>query len=374
MNTDVSMNNRLFVGGDVSFGGRLFLGPNTIPASAIIGGVGTGGNTTANSFSGRDLSLNGKLVVLGDASFGGRILVPPNSIPITAIQNFNNTTTTATVNFTNDQSNGVANGVIINTLDLSLNGNLYANGSGTSIFRSDTVFRKRVFVYSDLTINGNLYANFAPNSIPPSAIIGGVGGGGGALSNQYVDAQLIQAGNLIVNNNTSLSGNLAIGLPTAATTLHVVGGTILSGGGFPKKIYSYSCPKVTVNDNNTAAFVMTFNNTSAYYANVTAMLVDQTNASNISVLIFDLTGGDASGNATNNLVVDTIARKGANTTSGWSTNYSTTTNTMTLFTTNQTSNNYSASFYIEMFCGPYNNDASLASIKPNNITAYTFNY
>ena len=104
------------------------------------------------------------------------------------------------------------------------------------------------------------------------------------------------------------------------------------------------------------------------------MLVDQTNSSNISTLVFDLTGGDASGNATNNLVVDTIARKGANTTSAWSTNYNTTVNTVTLFTTNPASNNYSASFYIELFCGPYNNNASVVSIKPNNIDAYTFNY
>jgi len=378
INTDVSMNNRLFVGGDVSFGGRLFLGPNTIPASAIIGGVATG-NTTATSFSGRDLSLNGRLVVLGDASFGGRLFIPPNSIPIDAIQRFNNITSSATVNFTNDPNNGVANGVIINTLDLSLNGNLYANGSGMSIFRSDTVFKNRVFVYSDLTINGNFYANFAPNSIPPSAIIGGVGSGGGgggnpSLSNQYVGAQLVQAGNLIVNNNAAVDGKLGIGLPAAATALHVVGGTILGGGGFPKKIYSYSCPMVTVDNSNTAAFIITFNNSSAYYANITTMLVDQTNSSNISTLVFDLTGGDASGNATNNLVVDTIARKGANTTSAWSTNYNTTVNTVTLFTTNPASNNYSASFYIELFCGPYNNNASVVSIKPNNIDAYTFNY
>jgi hypothetical protein len=381
INTDVSMNRRLFVGGDVSFGGRLFIGANTIPASAIIGGVGSGGGTTASSFSGSDLSLNGRLYVGGDASFNGRLFLKPNSIPLSAIQNYNNTmVSTATVTFSNDLSQGIANAMIIRNFDMSLNGNLSINSSGTNIFNSDTVFRKRVFVYTDLIINGNIYAKYPPNSIPASAIIGGVGTGGGtgegtgggtgAESSIFISSQLIETNNIIVRNNTLVSGNIGIGTNLPATKLHVIGGAIIGG----KKLYSYMTPTFTVYGTNDPAVTLTFDNTSSYYANITAVLVDVSNTANVNTVLISLTGGNANGNSTNNIIIDSFMRKGAVSMSAWSSNYTTTPTAVELYTTNELKNDYVVSFYIELFCGPYNNNSALVSIEPFNSIPYTFDY
>ena len=82
---DASLNQRLFIGGDASFGGKLFVTSdlsvngnlyanypaNSIPSSAIIGGVGSSTFTS-------DISANNRIFLAGDASFGGNLFVSKN--------------------------------------------------------------------------------------------------------------------------------------------------------------------------------------------------------------------------------------------------------------------------------------------------------
>ena len=138
-----------------------FTGTATIPTANI---------TTLNTSG--DVSLNGIVVIGKDLTINGRLNVQNYTN-----QNIINTTTT--------------NYQLIVSEDLSLNGRLLVSG--------------------DSSMNGNLYvagtlsaANYAANSIPSSAIIGGV-----ASSSSPGD--FTTNGNLIVKYDSSMNGNVVIG-------------------------------------------------------------------------------------------------------------------------------------------------------------------
>jgi hypothetical protein len=101
-NTDVSLNVRLYVGQDASFGGKVFITSDvsingnlranypasSIPPSAIIGGVSTGLFTN-------DISANARLFLQGDASFGGKLFVN-GDVSLNGNVNINGSMTTVT--------------------------------------------------------------------------------------------------------------------------------------------------------------------------------------------------------------------------------------------------------------------------------------
>ena len=64
-------------------------------------------------------------------------------------------------------------------------------------------------------ICGNLYAQYPDSSIPASAIIGGVGGGGGGTIDPNTDVSLNQklavGGDVSLNGNVNISESLTIG-------------------------------------------------------------------------------------------------------------------------------------------------------------------
>ena len=120
------MNARLFTSGDVSLNNKLFVN--------------------------NDVSFNGKLVVGGDVSFNGDLTINGN---LEVYQQQNTSVINTTVN----------NYEVIITNDLSLNGNITVDGDAS---------------FNRVDICGNLYAQYPDNSIPSTAIIGGVGGGSGS--------------------------------------------------------------------------------------------------------------------------------------------------------------------------------------------------
>ena len=148
---DVSFNMNLYVGGDLSWNPASSIADDSIPQSAIIGGVGS------NHFVG-DVSMNNDLLVVGDVSMNNNLEIVGG---ITA----------GTVSLTTSQ---VANSTTSGTLQVD--GGVGITGS--------------LYVGSDLSWNPT---NIANDSIYPSAIIGGVG------SNDLVGDVSITGGDLSMN-------------------------------------------------------------------------------------------------------------------------------------------------------------------------------
>jgi hypothetical protein len=125
----------------------------------------------------------------GDASFNGNIDI---SGVLSVTQTVNSVVKNTTINNYN----------VAVTNDLSLNGKL--------IVSSDVSLNSKLFVKGDASFNGrvdicgNFYANYPANSIPSSAIIGGVGGGSTSgvdiSSNQTISGVKTFANGLNVGN------------------------------------------------------------------------------------------------------------------------------------------------------------------------------
>ena len=113
----------------------------------------------AKLFVDNDVSFNGKLVVGGDVSFNGDLTINGN---LEVYQQQNTSVINTTVN----------NYEVIITNDLSLNGNIAVEGDAS---------------FNRVDICGNLYAQYPDNSIPSSAIIGGVGSGSGSGSSETIN-------------------------------------------------------------------------------------------------------------------------------------------------------------------------------------------
>jgi hypothetical protein len=163
---DASMNGNLRLGSDITINKRLF----TVGDASLNG----------NLFVALDTSLNGNLVVGKDLTINGRL-------------NVKNYTNNNIINTT------VNNYQLIVSEDLSLNGRLVAAG--------DSSFNGNLYVAGTITA-----ASYAANSIPASAIIGGVGSSGGSGGSVSASGDLSMNGNLYVGKN--------IGIGLVATSIY----------------------------------------------------------------------------------------------------------------------------------------------------------
>jgi len=109
--------------------------------------------------------------------------------------------------------------------------------SGSTTIRGTTNINGRVFVYDDVSINGFLRAKYPNESIPPSAIQGGVGSNTFA-GDVFMDSKMTVTGDVSMNQKLSVGGDVSMnskmyvaGAATLATTLNVNGITISRGGG-----------------------------------------------------------------------------------------------------------------------------------------------
>jgi hypothetical protein len=193
--SDTTINKRLFVLGDVSFNGNLYANyaANTIPSSAIIGGVGSSSSTFTTDISanarlvvGSDVTVNKRLFVSGDASFNGNVNFPNNSINANCIlYGINNNFSTFTYNYTGNanvtydsnnfqltQPTTTTALVTYSQIDLSINGNLrlgkYATVGNLAINKnvlvpsysldvSGAVSATTYYATSDYRIKSNVY-------------------------------------------------------------------------------------------------------------------------------------------------------------------------------------------------------------------------
>ena len=167
--SDVSLNSTLNVAGATTMSSIIATGTAAVGGTLVVVGATTLStlNTSSNAVVGGTLVVSGKTMGSGDISFNGsRIDIcgnlyanyPENSIPVAAI-------------ITDNSS-------IFNT-DVSMNARLNIVGATTL---SSLVASGKTRFSSDVSMNGsridicgNLYANYQANSIPQSAIIGGVG-------------------------------------------------------------------------------------------------------------------------------------------------------------------------------------------------------
>jgi cytoskeletal protein CcmA (bactofilin family) len=205
---DLSINNNLYVSGDVSWNSAN-IANDSIPQSAIIGG---------NSFSGGvnidgDLSLNNRLFVGNNATFSGDVSINNNLYVSGDVSINNNIYVSGDVswNSANIANDSIPQSAIIDRNDFT----------GAVAIDGDLSLNNRLFVGNNATISGyvsinnNLYvsgdvswnsANIANDSIPQSAIIGGNGFSGGV----NIDGDLSLNNRLFVGNNATFSGDVSI--------------------------------------------------------------------------------------------------------------------------------------------------------------------
>ena len=227
---DVSLNSKLFVAGDVSLNSNVNIGgvlttttqsnsdsSTKVATTAFVKNQGyaqlTGaiftGDISLNTrlFIGGDASLNSNLFIAGDVSLNGNMKLNGNLLTVTQT-NSDNSTRVATTAFVKNQGYStiesptftgiVSIGTLNITNDSSLNGNLYVGGT----FTADS---------------------YAANSIPSSAIIGGVGSSGAITS---ASGDFTTYGNLIVNYDTSLNSRLVVSGDSSFNGNLYVGGTL----------------------------------------------------------------------------------------------------------------------------------------------------
>jgi len=210
--SDISLN-----GLNIDICGNLYAqyAANSIPASAIIGGAGNVIDVDVSMNAGLNVAgattLN-TLATSGDATIGGALnIIGAATMPTLSISNA--TTIGGPLNIMG--TTAFSNDVSFNGSRIDICGNLYAQypdnsipssaimGGGASTYNADVSMNAGLFVSnavalgsalvvsgktallgdislgtvngSRIDICGNLFANYAPNSIPQSAIIGGVG-------------------------------------------------------------------------------------------------------------------------------------------------------------------------------------------------------
>lgn len=169
-NGDTILNNRLLVMKDVSLNGNVHIGQNVFMNEDLYvqGESLFINNTTFNS----DLSVDGNTSIVGNMTIEGQLFAnyPNNSIPATAIIGgvgtggsnalvaVNNTFPESltydndmftTINHTNAFQNA--------TYDVNVNGNLYAAGHLTII--NDATMNQKLFIGGDVSMNGLTYMN-----------------------------------------------------------------------------------------------------------------------------------------------------------------------------------------------------------------------
>jgi hypothetical protein len=161
--------------------------------------------------------------------------------------------TIASPTFTGEATIPTANITTLNTIgDSSMNGNV--------IIGKDLSLNGSLYVVGDSSFNGNLYiagtltaANYAANSIPSSAIIGGV-------SSSNSSGDFTTNGNLFVKYDSSMNGNVVIGKDlTINGRLNVQANTIPANAIIGGVSTSSSAGDFTANGNLTATGTITGN-------------------------------------------------------------------------------------------------------------------
>jgi predicted acyltransferase (DUF342 family) len=193
---DVSMNSRLFVGSDASFGGRI----------RAVGDV----SLSSRLFVGSDVSLGGRLFLINDASLNGNVSLAKD-LTIGGNLYVNNYTTRQTVTSINYQ--------LILAEDLSSSGRLFLVG--------DASFNNRLYVGADVSMGGRLFT-VGDTSHNARLYVGSDVSLGGRL---FAVGDVSLNSRLYVGSDVSMNGNLSVTKllkPTAISENFVTNATTAS--------------------------------------------------------------------------------------------------------------------------------------------------
>ena len=209
---DVTMNKRLFITNDLSLGGNVFMGSATGKVTVF------------------DLSINDDASVKGDLHVNGNLYAnfADGSIPQSALEASEDSSTFTTDLSTTkrafvDEDMTLSKRLFVAN-DLSMAGNLIMGGTNSKITVFDLSVNDDASITGDLHVGGALVATFTDESIPQSAIIGGVGSNvftediqGGARA--FVDEDVTMKKRLFIANDLSLGGSVLMGTPSSKLTV-----------------------------------------------------------------------------------------------------------------------------------------------------------
>ena len=171
---DLSLNGRFVVSSDSSFNGNLYVAgtftagsyaANSIPSTAIIGGVATSSSTGDFTTNGNlivkfDASLNGRLFIAGDSSLNGNLYVAGNIGTITQSTSDNSTKVATTAYSRNLLDASLSNYYTKTAIDASIN---------TSYYNKDAIDASiNASYYNKSAIDANLATYYTKTAIDAS--------------------------------------------------------------------------------------------------------------------------------------------------------------------------------------------------------------
>ena len=230
---DVSMNNRLFVGGDISANGNLAVANNSTFNTADFNGSTNFKNfvtydsfmisNATNQFAGTStfsgpVNMSGTFIgananFSGISSFGKKATFQSDAQVNRDLAVTGNTTLTKNVSIAQGDLNVVKNATINGTTtlnDVSINGVVDVSGNAT--FKND------------VSIGGSLIANYPNASIPMTAISGLSSGLSTFNTDITMNEGLIVEKDVSMNGDVNIAGNLRATYPNASIPATAIDG------------------------------------------------------------------------------------------------------------------------------------------------------
>jgi predicted acyltransferase (DUF342 family) len=211
VNGDVSMNSRLFVTSDVSMRARLFVSTDVSFAGNIYSNGKTinQGDVSMNSrlFVNGDVSMNSRLFVTSDVSMGARLFLTSDASFGGNIYTFGLTILQGDVSMNSRlfiNGDVSMNARLFVLTDASFSGNMYTNGR--SIIQGDVSMNSRLFIHGDVSMNSLLFVT-SDVSFGSRLFIGG---DVSMNSRLFVKTDASFGGNLYTSARTVLQGDVSM--------------------------------------------------------------------------------------------------------------------------------------------------------------------
>jgi len=236
---DVSMNERLFVGSDVSFNSKMFVANDVSMNERLM--VGNDVSLNSKLFVANDVSMNEKLHVANDVIFRSKFMVEGDSSFNSNVDISGDLVVRGTLGVYQRQEVKVINTTVNNyqliiTEDISLNGNLYVKDDvslNSKLFVTDDVcMNEMLFVGNDVSFNSDLFVGentflnkklYVTSDVSMDTILT-VGGDVSLNRKLYVSSDVSMDNMLSVGSDVSMNKKLYVVGDVSMDTSLTVGG------------------------------------------------------------------------------------------------------------------------------------------------------